>query len=109
MDRLASDRGTAWRRLDVSVLQTLVLDPCLGLPADSLPSSPHIGYARNQDEALGLVRSGEWQAALLMNDPAADEVREVAAEGEKMPAKSTFFYPKLWSGLVLRRLDPGGP
>lgn len=95
----------AWKRLDVSVLQTLVLERSLGIPAASLATTPDVAYTRETAEALMRVRSGEFQIAFLLNLPTADEVRLVAAAGDKMPAKSTFFYPKLWSGLVLRSLD----
>ncbi len=109
MAQVAPDHGEDWRNLDVSVLQALVLDESLGIRAADLATTPNIGYTRDRAEAEEGVRAGEWQAALLMNRPTADEVRRVALAGEKMPPKSTFFYPKLLSGLLLRRLgEPVG-
>lgn len=105
MDAAAEDRSPVWKRLDVSILQALVLERSLGIPASSLATTPNVGYTRDMNEALSAVHSGEWQIALLLNLPTADEVRRVASAGDKMPPKSTFFYPKLWSGLLLRMLD----
>ena len=104
MDAAVEDHSPAWKRLDVSILQTLILDRSLGIPAATLATTPDIGYTRDWDEAFEKVKSGEYQIALLLNDPSSDEVRRVAAVGDKMPPKSTFFYPKLWSGLLLRKV-----
>jgi uncharacterized protein (DUF1015 family) len=93
-----------WKRLDVSILQALVLDRSLGIPAPQMATTPDVGYTRDWDEAIEKVDSGEYQLALMLNNPSAGEVQRVASAGDKMPPKSTFFYPKLWSGLVMRRL-----
>jgi uncharacterized protein (DUF1015 family) len=105
MEQAGEGHCDAWKRLDVSILQTLVLERSLGIPPASLAATPDVAYTRETAEALRRVQSGEFQIAFLLNLPTADEVRLVAAAGDKMPAKSTFFYPKLWSGLVLRSLD----
>lgn len=104
MDSAVEGHADCWKRLDVSILQALVLERSLGIPAASLATTPDIGYTRDLKEAFERVASGEYQIALLLNLPSADEVRQVAAAGDKMPPKSTFFYPKLWSGLLLRRV-----
>ncbi len=93
-----------WKRLDVSILHTLVLERSLGMPISDLATTQDIGYTRDRKEALQKVASGEYQVAFLLNDPTADEVRKVASAGDKMPPKSTFFYPKLWSGLIFRNI-----
>jgi len=102
MDTAVEGPSVAWKRLDVSILQTLVLDRSLGIPTASLATTPDVGYTRDREEAVASVRSGDWQYAFLLNLPTADEVRQVAAAGDKMPPKSTYFYPKLWSGLIMR-------
>jgi len=104
MDAAVEGHADCWKQLDVSILQALVLERSLGIPAASLATTPDIGYTRDRDDAIERVNSGEYQIALLLNLPSADEVRQVAAAGDKMPPKSTFFYPKLWSGLLLRRV-----
>jgi uncharacterized protein (DUF1015 family) len=104
MDTAVEGHADCWKRLDVSILQALVLERSLGIPTASLATTPDIGYTRDRDDAFAKVDSGEFQIALLLNLPSADEVCQVAAAGDKMPPKSTFFYPKLWSGLLMRRV-----
>lgn len=95
----------AWRQLDVTILQALVLDRTLGISWQELAHTPDVAYTRDEEEAVQKVRSGEYQLACLLQNPTVTEVRDVAAAGDKMPQKSTFFYPKLWSGLILRSLE----
>ncbi len=95
----------AWKRLDVTVLQTLVLDRTLGISWKALAHTPDVAYTRDAGEAVAKVASGEFQIACLLQNPTVTEVRDVASAGDKMPQKSTFFYPKLWSGLLLRSVD----
>ncbi len=104
MESAGSSHCAAWKKLDVSVLQTLILDKTLGIPSSELATTADIGYTREFNEAFSRVESGEWQVSFILNDPSAVEVRDVASAGDKMPPKSTFFYPKLWSGLFLRKL-----
>ena len=94
----------AWRRLDVTILQTLVLDRTLGISWTELAHTADVAYTRDEEEAVHKVASGEFQLACLLQNPTVNEVRDVASAGDKMPQKSTFFYPKLWSGLILRSL-----
>ncbi len=95
----------AWRHLDVTILQALVLDRTLGISWQDLAHTPDVAYTRDEEEAVQKVLSGEFQMACLLQNPTVTEVRDVAAAGDKMPQKSTFFYPKLWSGLLLRSLE----
>lgn len=95
----------AWRRLDVTILQTLVLDRSLGISWKTLAHTPDVAYTRDEEEAVQRVQSGEFQLSCLLQNPTVTEVRDVASAGDKMPQKSTFFYPKLWSGLILRLLS----
>lgn len=104
MDARLPARSARWRRLDVAVLQELVFSDILAIPSEALASTPDIGYTRSMEEAVKLVQEGSYQAAFLLPPPRAEDVRMVAAAGERMPPKSTYFYPKLWSGLVLRLL-----
>lgn len=98
MTARAADRGRAWRELDVSILQTLILDPMAALGGS-------VSYTRHLDEALQAPRSGAGAVSFLLGAPSARDLRAVAAEGDRMPPKSTYFEPKLWSGLLMRRLD----
>ena len=95
---------SAWRRLDVTILQTFALDRTLGIAWQELAHTSDVAYTRDEEEAIRKVESGEYQIAFLLQNPTVTEVRDVASAGDKMPQKSTFFFPKLWSGLVMRSL-----
>lgn len=97
-------RSAAYRQLDVTLLQSLVLEPLFGVTSQHLERAEGIRYTRDEQQAVEWVLRGEGAVAFLLNPPAVQEVREVALAGEKMPPKSTYFYPKLLSGLVMRSL-----
>jgi uncharacterized protein (DUF1015 family) len=104
MEQAGQAHSDAWRRLDVTLLQTLVLDRSLGISWQDLAHTPDVAYTRDEEEAVQKVQSGEYQLSCLLQNPTVTEVRDVASEGDKMPQKSTFFYPKLYSGLIIRSL-----
>ena len=88
--------------LDVVLLQYLVLGPAFGLSAEDITTTDRLSYTRDFAEAPHRVHTGEFDAALLLGRPSVKGVRDVSLAGEVMPQKSTFFYPKLLSGLVMR-------
>ncbi len=94
----------AYRSLDTGVLEALLLKGALGLSDDDISHFNGLFYARSTEEALAMVRSGEYDAAFLMRPTPVSQVRDVAASGENMPPKSTFFYPKLLTGLLFNPL-----
>ena len=91
--------------LDVSVLQQLVFGHILGISAADMEQQRYTRYTQDAATAIDAVHKGEAQIAILLKSTKIDQVREVASTGEKMPQKSTFFYPKLATGLLLNRLD----
>jgi uncharacterized protein (DUF1015 family) len=95
----------AYRHLDTGVLETLVLKGALGLSDEDISHFNGMFYARDTAEALAMVRSGEYDAAFLMRPTPVAQVREVAAAGENMPPKSTYFFPKLLTGLLFSPLQ----
>jgi uncharacterized protein (DUF1015 family) len=95
----------AYRGLDTGVLEALLLKGALGLSDEDISHFNGLFYARSTDEAVEMVRSGEYEAAFLMRPPPVSQVRDVAASGENMPPKSTFFYPKLLTGLLFNPLS----
>jgi uncharacterized protein (DUF1015 family) len=103
-DRVLAGHGKTYRRLDTAVLEKLVLEDALGMSEDDISHQRGLGYARDLDEALALVRNGEYQVAFLLRPTLVEQVRAVAEEGETMPPKSTYFYPKLLSGLLFNPL-----
>lgn len=99
-----SGHSTAWNALDVAVAHTLVLDALLGIDEATLTAGTHVRYTRDAGEALAAVRSGTAQVALLLNPTRVRQICDVADADDRMPQKSTYFYPKLITGLVLNPL-----
>jgi uncharacterized protein (DUF1015 family) len=89
----------------VAVLQTLLLERRLGIDAERLAAGDAVRYEQDAAAAAGRVWAGEAQAAFLVQPTTAAEVVGVSNAGEVMPQKSTYFYPKLRSGLVVHPLD----
>jgi uncharacterized protein (DUF1015 family) len=104
-DLQAAGHSPAYARLDVAILHHLVLERILGLRAAGAGDDA-IAYTRDAVEAVKAVAAGEAHLALLQNPPLVSQVEAVALAGERMPQKSTYFYPKLVSGLVISPLDP---
>ena len=96
--------AAAVHRLPVSQLEVLVLDGCLGISREMVTAGGHVAYTRELAEAVSAVARGDAQAAFLLGRPTVGEIRDVSLAGDVMPQKSTFFCPKLLSGLVLRDL-----
>src|SRR5207248_11708462 len=96
------------RRLDVTVLHTLLLERLLGITRDAQEKQTNLRYVKDTQAALDEAKSGEGgaQAVFLMNPTPVAQVKAVADAGEIMPQKSTFFVPKLASGLVMNAIDP---
>ena len=99
-----SDHSNAWNELDIAEAHTLVLEGLLGLNAEDMTAGTHIRYTREAQQALGAVQKGDAQLALLLNPTRVRQVCDVADADDKMPQKSTYFYPKLITGLVMNPL-----
>jgi uncharacterized protein (DUF1015 family) len=98
--RTPADHSEGWRRLDVTIFAHAVL-PAVGFDDD--PAK--IDYTESHEHALKAVNGGEWDVAFLLNPTPVGQVIEVANQGERMPRKSTFFYPKLATGMLMLPLD----
>jgi uncharacterized protein (DUF1015 family) len=103
-DAALPGRSQAYRHLDTGVLEKLLLKGALGLSDEDISHLHGLFYARSTEEALRLVRAGDYDAAFFMRPTPVTQVRDVAAAGENMPPKSTFFFPKLLTGLLLNPL-----
>jgi uncharacterized protein (DUF1015 family) len=109
IDRLVADgHSPEYARLDVVILHRLVIEQILGIQPTG-HADDGIAYLRDEAQTLAAVASGEAHVALFQNPPRVEQVQAVAMAGERMPQKSTFFYPKLLSGLVINPLDAGEP
>jgi uncharacterized protein (DUF1015 family) len=110
MDRLLAGRvPKVLRTLDVTVLHTLLLDRILGIDEGAQERQENLRYVKGSLELLRVVREGECQLGFVLNPTKVEEVKRVAEEGERMPQKSTFFHPKLVTGLVINPLFEGDP
>ncbi len=101
MDELAADHSPAWRGLGVSILHVLVLDHLLPKALGGQPACRYVHLVREVNEATA---ARACQLAVLVPPARMSHVEEIAGNLEKMPPKSTYFYPKLLSGLVLNSL-----
>jgi uncharacterized protein (DUF1015 family) len=86
--------------LDVDVLNKVLLHHCLGL----LDPSPHLHFVKNENDAVRLLE-GEAQVAFLLNPPTIQFIQELSIAGERLPQKTSYFYPKPLTGLVIRPFD----
>ena len=109
MEEILPGTSQAYRTLDVSVLHSLVLERLLGIDKENMANQKNLTYTRSAQEAEESVDKGESQCCFLLNPTRVEEIGQVATNGEKMPQKSTYFYPKLITGLVMNDLtDPAG-
>lgn len=105
MDALLPGKSPAYRRLDVSILHHLIIDTLLGIKMETHKLGLNIEYIKEAEEADKRVHDGAADIVFFMNPTKVQEVREVAAAGERMPQKATYFYPKLLTGLVMNKID----
>jgi uncharacterized protein (DUF1015 family) len=102
MDKLAPDRSSTWRTLDVSILHKVILEKLLGINENNLED--HVKYTRVDSEAIKFVDDGKFDLSFLMNATKIEELKAIADAGEHMPQKSTYFLPKMLSGLVMYKM-----
>jgi uncharacterized protein (DUF1015 family) len=108
MDSVAAGMSSAWKSLDVSVLHKLVLEELLGIGEKELARGSYIEYVKDTgnaiDELIAKVDTGAKQIAFFVNPPKMQQLVMVTDAGEKMPQKSTYFYPKMNTGLTISKL-----
>jgi uncharacterized protein (DUF1015 family) len=104
-DAAMPERSDAYRRLDTAVLEAVVLRNALGLSEADVEAKRGLDYARSTADAVDAVERGAADAAFFMGATPIDLVQAVAAAGETMPPKSTYFYPKIPTGLVFNPLE----
>ena len=107
-EQVAPEMSRAWQTLDVSVLHKLILEPLLGIDEQAIAKGGNLQYVKGMsnaiDESIAEVDAGRQQAAFFMNTIKMQQLKDVTDAGERMPQKSTFFYPKVYSGLTIQKL-----
>ena len=94
------------RRTDVAVLHSGLLEHILGISLEAQVKKTNLAYLQDPTQGIAQLDSGEGQVLFVMNPTPVAHVREVAEAGEVMPQKSTYFYPKVLTGLAIHTLDP---
>jgi uncharacterized protein (DUF1015 family) len=102
---MPADQPPAWKRLDVNVLQYAVLGSVLGIDEAALTAGDAVTYTQHARSAHEVVASGGAGIAFMLNATPVEHVLAVADAGARMPQKSTYFYPKLPTGLVMHPFD----
>ncbi|MGD2144052.1 MAG: DUF1015 domain-containing protein [Anaerolineae bacterium] len=101
MDSILPGRDPAWRTLDVNVLHELLIERVMEISKEEVERKQNIEYLRDPQMGYDAVDDGEAECLFVMNPTRMEQVRACTAAGEKMPQKSTDFYPKVISGLVM--------
>lgn len=103
-NQVKGEHSEIWRGLDVAILHTAILKEILKIQDEAVRTESNLNYCREIDEALDAVNKGRAQLAFILNPTQPEVVRDIAYHLERMPQKSTDFYPKLMTGLMLNRM-----
>ncbi len=98
-----SDKSPAWRKLDVAILEVVILGGILGMRDQQLSDQTHLEYVSLHEEAVRMGDAKGHQCVFLLNATPIEQVREVVEAGDILPQKSTHFHPKLMEGLVFAK------
>ncbi|MGI5879308.1 MAG: DUF1015 domain-containing protein [Syntrophomonadaceae bacterium] len=102
---LPRERSDAWKNLDVAILDHMILDNIMGIGAQERKNQDNLAYSRSEQWVIEQIDNKQYQVGFLINATGVDEIVAVAQAGDKMPQKSTYFYPKLITGLIINNLD----
>jgi uncharacterized protein (DUF1015 family) len=104
-DRALDGKPEAYRQLDTAVLEALVLRGALGMSEDDIAHLRGLDYSKDLDDAREAVETGRADAGFFLRATPVEQVQAVAEAGESMPPKSTYFFPKVPTGLVFNLLE----
>jgi uncharacterized protein (DUF1015 family) len=104
LDRLLAGQPEAYRRLDAAILETLVLKGIAGMSEDDILAKRGIGYAKSVEDSLRLLDEGAYDVAFVLRPIPVSQTKEICESDANMPPKSTYFYPKVLTGLVFNPL-----
>ncbi len=104
MEAALPDKGPEYRGLDVSVLHTLILEKVLKIDKENMAKQINLTYTRDPEEGFAAVDGGQADCVFLLNGTKVSQIKDISLVNEKMPQKSTYFYPKLVTGIVINPL-----
>ncbi len=93
-----------WKSLDMAILHKFVFENLFGIQKEQVDRQEKVNFIKEEKEAVSKVDSGEFDCAFFLNPPNVDEINRVAEAGDRMPQKTTYFYPKMLSGMLMRKL-----
>lgn len=105
LDAVFAKDHPEWRHLDAGILHGMIINKILGIHANDVTLKDYVKYVKEEAEAVSLVKSGQYQLAFFLKPTRIEQVREIAMERKVMPPKSTYFYPKLITGMVINSLN----
>ena len=105
MSKYLPEKSAYYRNLDVSILHTMILERFFGIDKENMANQTNLIYTRSYDEAIKRVKNGEFQCSFIINATKIREIKDVSLNKEKMPQKSTYFWPKLVTGIVMNELS----
>ncbi|HXV04785.1 MAG TPA: DUF1015 domain-containing protein [Solirubrobacterales bacterium] len=100
LDRQLAGKPEAYRRLDAAILETLVLKGIAGMSEEDILAKRGIGYAKSVEDSRALLADGTYDVAFILRPIPVDQVRAICESDENMPPKSTYFFPKVPTGIV---------
>ena len=103
MDRTGDKHSKIWKSLDVSILQKLIFEEILDINQENLEN--HVFYTRDFKDTINFVNEGKYNFSFIINPTKIKELKTIAEAGEHMPQKSTYFLPKMLSGLVMYKMN----
>ena len=108
MDSAVPNKSAAWRKLDTAVLQKLVLEKVLRIDETKLVKGEYLEYVKDSpaaiDDSISQIDAGRKQVVFFMNPVKMQQLKMVTDAGERMPPKSTYFFPKMYTGLTIQKL-----
>jgi len=105
LEQNSSDSNDIYKKLDINILHRLIFEDVLGISEEDQFKGSHIEYAKGNKRALDKLDDDKYQFAFFINAPLMREIFLTARAGETMPQKSTYFYPKVYSGLVINKIE----
>ncbi|MBQ2615129.1 MAG: DUF1015 domain-containing protein [Clostridia bacterium] len=105
IDEAIQDKSDAYKHLDVTILHKMILEKYLGIDEENMKDQKNLVYTRNAHKAIREVQNGTFDCAFLINPTKISEIKEIALANEKMPQKSTYFWPKMVTGIVINKFD----